>query len=158
MKVIYPSGKRYVSWRTPAKHALIEALDRTTRMIKKDMENISASWQHKPVIIVDLQEYRFRSYIYTDDKIVHWLDAGTRRHWVEPVKAKALAFQANYKAKTTPNSLTSYAGGASGPMRFSKGHWVSGIVPRNYAKNLAYIAARKLREEVEGFNRLYMRR
>lgn len=157
MKAIYPGGKRHVEWRRSAMYAIIEALDRTTREVKKDMDNIAASWDHKPAVIVDLQEYRYRSYIYTEDKVMHWLDEGTRRHWVGPVNASALKFQANYKAKTSPNSLASYQGGASGPYVFSKGHWVSGIVSRNYSKNLAYIAARKLRENIESFNRMYMK-
>jgi hypothetical protein len=157
MKAILPKHG-FVAWRSQASDALVEALASTTREVERDMKNIAASWEHKPTIVVDLQEYKFRSYIYSDDQVLNWLNSGTRRHWVEPVNAKALAFQANYKAKTTPGSLTSYSGGPSGPMVFSKGHWVSGIVAREYSKGLAYVAARKLRESIESFNRMYMKR
>jgi hypothetical protein len=71
-----------------------------------------------------------------DEAVQHyeWVDKGTRRHWVEPVKAKALYFQGSYKAKSVPNVIGSFTGGASGEFFYSKGHWVSGIEPRNFDK------------------------
>jgi hypothetical protein len=43
---------------------------------------------------------------------------GTKRHFIKPVKAKALAWV-----------------GADGKTKFSKGHWVSGITARKWMLN-----------------------
>lgn len=92
--------------------------------------------------------------VFVDDLIYWWLDQGTKRHWVEPVKAPYMVFQAGRKAKTQPDSLIASPGGPFGPVVKSTGHWVSGIPPRRFSdivdkrakKKTPRIFNRRLRE------------
>lgn len=152
MRAIIPNRLLRTAWKENADYAILKAMERTTRETVKDLRNIAAAWKRKPV--VKTEERIYSSLIYTENAVMHFLDVGTSRHWIQPKKKRrggkvALAFNAYYKAKSTPNSLTSYPGGGYGPIVFSKGHWVSGISPRHYSINLAYIAARKLRANIE---------
>ena len=56
----------------------------------------------------------------TDDFIYGIVNDGSAPHTITARNAKVLAFQSGYRAKTTPGSLQSRSGGASGPMVYAK--------------------------------------
>ncbi len=64
------------------------------------------------------------------------LDKGTKRHWVAPRNKPRMAWRASYRQKTRPRWIGSRRGGKSGLYRTSKGHWIRGIVPRQYTETI----------------------
>jgi hypothetical protein len=70
----------------------------------------------------------------TDDEIYGYVSRGTRPHIIRPVRAKALRFQAGYKAKTTPGLISSHSGGAFGEEMFRPEVRHPGTEPRNFEK------------------------
>ena len=92
------------------------------------------TWKHQPDFekIVEIGSAAISILVGTDNEIYRYVNDGTKRHWVEPKKAKALRFRSLYTAKTTPGKMVARSGGASGPFWYSKGHWVSGIDDRNF--------------------------
>jgi hypothetical protein len=94
------------------------------------------TWKHrvqffnKPVREID-------QIITTTDPIWLMLEAGTRPHAIMPKptnKSGLLRFQwggpGSYKAKTAPGQLTSFKGGARGPIVFRRRVWHPGTAPR----------------------------
>jgi hypothetical protein len=130
---------------------LVSALDRTTRIIKRDFQSTVRTWSTQPFFERKGARKIFgtlKQTVKTDDKIYFFVDQGTTRHWVGPRSAKALRFQSGYKAKTRLGVIGSRAGGAFGPFVGSKGHWVKGIAARKFAKTIAKRRQRLLRREV----------
>jgi hypothetical protein len=117
----------------------IEAeLKRQAKILKGDFKLITRTWEHKVEFKTDIKFGMEPSVtVSTNDKIFAYLDQGTRAHWVGPKKnGGTLAFHSKYKAKSRPRLIGSVQGGGSGPMAFSKGHYVSGIEPREYFKTM----------------------
>ena len=55
---------------------------------------------------------------------------------IPEVKGPLMAFQGGYRAKTTPGSLQSRSGGASGPMVITRYHKAFSIRARNFTKQI----------------------
>lgn len=99
---------------------------------RDDYQKTVSTWKNKPQVFTrQLSDSEIETGI--DDQRWLWLDGGTKDHFVAPVNAKALAFQSDYTTKSTPGIIGAKNGGPSGPMRFSKGHMVSGIKPRKWS-------------------------
>lgn len=121
---------------------LEDALDEVKQGVLSDFESTVSTWE-TPVgfkgqkvittsgIAVDVQP------IGDGAKIWGYLNDGTERHWVGPRNGSALRFQPGYRSKTRPGRIGSGGGGAFGPFAFSKGHWVSGIEPRDFTGQIA---------------------
>jgi hypothetical protein len=96
----------------------IQALDEVGEGMIKDLQAITSRWKHK----VTWRKNKARAttvrqmtmMVWTTDKVFHYLDKGTRRHFVAPRNKKALHWV------------------EQGEDRFSKGHFVSGVKPRKY--------------------------
>jgi hypothetical protein len=91
-------------------------------------------------------------------QIWNWVSEGTRGHMVAPVRAKALRFRAQYRAKTRPGRINPRAGGARGPFVYSKGHWVRGITARNFPKAIAKGMRKNFAREINNAIRRAARR
>ena len=104
----------------------------------KEFHKTTATWEHKPKFekLFQLSQGQAGVFVGTDDEIYGYVNDGTKDHWVEPVNASALAFNALYSAKTSPGRIGSSPGGPMGPVVFSKGHEVSGIEPRNFDEDI----------------------
>lgn len=72
--------------------------------------------------------------VATKDKVYNILDGGAKKHTIKPKKAKMLAFNSIFKAKTKPDSLNSGAGRSSPPVAFARVVHHPGIKPRNWTK------------------------
>lgn len=72
--------------------------------------------------------------VATKDKVYNILDGGAKPHIIKPKKAKMLAFNSVFKAKTKPESLNSGAGRNSPPVAFARVVHHPGIKPRNWKK------------------------
>ena len=115
--------------------AMSEALRENAKRVEDDYKRVTKTWEHKVTIekIIDTSGDQMEMLVGTDDKIFGWLDKGVKGHWVEPKRAKALAWRAS-TPKTTPGSIFSGRGRSFGPMIFSKGHWWPGIKPRRFTE------------------------
>ena len=69
----------------------------------------------------------------TDDFIYGIVNDGAD---IPEVKGPLMAFQGGYRAKTTPGSLQSRSGGASGPMVITRYHKAFSIRARNFTKQI----------------------
>lgn len=70
----------------------------------------------------------------TPDKIYGYVDKGTRPHIIRPRKAKALAFNSQFKAKTKPDSLNSSAGKNAPPKVYAQEVRHPGSKARGFTK------------------------
>lgn len=121
-----------------ARNVIAEEMRKVSEEMVADFQATVESWSNKPTFDVNLSlEGNVPSIeITTQDEVYGFVDQGTKAHFVGPVNAKALAFQTGYTPKTSPGVIGSTAGGASGPIAFSKGHMVSGIKPRKFSEKI----------------------
>jgi hypothetical protein len=130
------------------------SIPKIQKSLREDAENISIemmldflptvrTWSQKAEFKHSVEVKSSINFVMTagtDNDIYSMLNEGTRAHFVGPRNVSALRFRGTYTAKTIPGVLSSKGGGASGEYGFSKGHWVSGIKPRDWdlveAKNL----------------------
>lgn len=120
--------------------------------VVKQLERATNAWEHKPDfdtrMTVVAGGIAFDVFpVGPNKQIFIWVDNGTRRHWVAPVKAGALAFQ-RYRPHTRPGGGYGGYGSSYGPVMFSKGHYVSGIEPREFTRLAADAAAKPLSDAV----------
>jgi hypothetical protein len=127
--------------------ALGEAAQQTADEMVEEYNDITATWQH-PVTFE--QDYEFIGEITiivaTSDPVFQWVSEGTgetggnRSGWypIQPVRARSLAFPANFAPKTAPNMLGAQPGGQGkfGPMRVSQGVNHPGITPRQFHEDV----------------------
>lgn len=119
------------------KSELSDALDEVKEGTLADFESTVSTWstpvgfKGQKVITTSGMAVQVQPY-GAGAEIWGWLNNGTERHWVGPRNVSALRFQTGYRSKTRPGRMRSGSGGPSGPFAFSKGHWVSGIDPRDW--------------------------
>ena len=161
IKAITP---KQVSWGS-ARNILRDAMKEFGDILLKRHQDATSTWDPKVDFDVKLGKVstgttELTVEVTTKDERYLFVDQGTRRHWVEPKRASVLAFPSSYTAKTRPGEIGSSSGGGSGPIVFSKGHWVSGIEPRHFSEQIAdrsmedyerimYSALEKVAKEIE---------
>lgn len=108
------------------------ALRRQTENEARSFRRGTATWKHKPTFHIVKSKDEIGYEVYTDSEIWKWVNFGTRRHDIFPVKAKALRFQTGYNPKTAVGQIGSVKGGKFGPevTRASVDH--PGIEPRRF--------------------------
>lgn len=114
--------------------ALENALSGAALDVKVDFEVTTQTWNERPAFKITQQPFLRR--IETTDDVYNMLDAGTRKHDIEPKNGKALVFQANYKAKTQPRVIASSAGGPSGAKVFAMAVHHPGTKAREFSKTI----------------------
>lgn len=72
--------------------------------------------------------------VFTPDKVYNILDKGAKPHKIRAKKAKALAFNTFFRAKTKPNTLSSSAGKSAPPVGFAKEVQHPGIKARAWTR------------------------
>lgn len=114
---------------------LNKVLDQAVRETLGKFAATTATWNHKPAMEVDREPTA--RVVGTNDKIYEIVsETGSKPHFVQPKRAKALRFRDGYRAKTRRGVLGSSSGGASGTVRFSKGHMVKGFEAREFVKTI----------------------
>jgi hypothetical protein len=126
----------------PVREALLNELRSIGRAMSKDLSQVFLTWEKKPKVEMKIHLSRTDPQagveVYVEDPIAHMLNVGTERHYVAPVRKPRLAWQAGFKQKTTPRSLSSQAGGKYGnDWRTSMGHWIKGVEARKWDETLA---------------------
>ena len=87
--------------------------------------------------------------------LARWFNYGTRRHWIEPVRAKVLAWK--HKAGIHAQAIFFQGRAKKGDWLFSTGHYVSGVprtevMERGLERGMKYLeieAARIVRAETQ---------
>ncbi len=140
---IFPKRANLIDQRKLKREVNI-ALDRTGNLIRGDFRKTTRTWSARSKAEASFGKIgpkffgkEFGIEVNTKSRIYFFLARGTKSHFVAPRRAKALRFQAGYNAKTRPRIIGSRGGGAFGPVRFSKGHTVSGIKARDFDKEIA---------------------
>jgi hypothetical protein len=133
-----------------------KALNEEAQHVKRDYQRPTSTWDRKVAFDVIVDKSGFL--VGTDDQVFRWVDKGTRRHWVEPRKAKALRFMLGVTPKTTPGSLAAGYGRRSGPFVFSKGHWVPGVRPRRFTEKVQKRMEKRAPRTIDKYVRQWLKR
>lgn len=127
--------------------AVENALTGAARAAKIDFDVTTQTWKNRPTFTI--QTFPGRRIISTDDLIYKFVDAGTKPHEINPVRAPFLIFQGNYQAKTTPRVIASRSGGASGPTIMTTHVEHPGTEARNFAETIKEKWDRELPEIIQ---------
>ena len=107
------------------------------RVMETDYRATFKTWRHKPKVVKEkISPGDF--IVRVEGDVWHFLNEGTRDHFVRPVRARALRFFRGGGPKTSPGIIRAGAGAPAteGPF-FSKGHRVRGIRPRRFDEVIA---------------------
>lgn len=118
------------------KRVIENTLHGRAKDVKIDFDVTTQTWSKRPEFHIMKKSYK-EFHVYTGSDVYFWLNDGTKRHWVAPRKASALAFQGGYSAKSMVRAIASRAGGPHGSFGFSKGHYVDGIDARKWDEEIA---------------------
>ena len=90
--------------------------------IKRDFEDITETWEHKPKFNIRKTKRSgvLGITVTTSDRIFGYVNHGTEPHTITPVNAPALRFQSGYKAKSRPGWIGSQDGGSYGDTVFAQ--------------------------------------
>jgi hypothetical protein len=123
---------------------LRNAVRRYGRVLLKDMEQLTSTWDDEPKYVVRTHvSARVPSpsvEVYTTDQRWKWIDKGTRPHpiWAGAFtgrsKARTLAFPSAFAPKSRPNKLRAYPGKRGGPMVYTPYVEHPGIKARNWTR------------------------
>lgn len=113
---------------------LIDGMDRYTKLVLKEFQETTQTWNGKPSFdrLVTTSGFRVIGEVSTSNKIYRYVSNGTKRHFVGPRNSTRLRFRSQYTAKSAPGRIPSRSGGPSGNFVFSRGHYVSGIEARKF--------------------------
>jgi hypothetical protein len=133
-----------------------DALKRELETISKDMlfdfEVTVYTWNKKPKFqrLLSVGPGSVDILVGTDDEIYKYVDEGTKRHFVAPKNAPALAWQTGYAPKTVAGKMIAQPGGAFGNFAYdAKGHFVKGIKARKFTKTIQKSWEKKFKTRME---------
>lgn len=118
--------------------ALLKEAEKVANDIELDFEATVATWDHKVDFekIVDVDNNGISVLVGTDDEIYSYVNDGTEEHLIFPVKAKVLAFQEGYRAKTVVGQEVARQGGPYGDVVFRDGVLHPGTDARNFDEEI----------------------
>jgi len=111
------------------KRAMERAADEATELL----EEATRTWDNQP----EFEQVWLKDgvVIGTDDEVFQFVDEGTKPHIIEPKRPGGLLrFRTGYIAKTLPNHLGSWGGGANGSVVIRRSVRHPGTKPRNFIK------------------------
>lgn len=118
-----------------------KAVERTLNLMEQRAKGLyqgaTKSWSGPPEVRVERTE--FGRTVTVDSPVFTFVDEGTRAHRIIARRGRFLRFRSGYRAKSSPGSLSSGAGGAFGDTRFAQAVWHPGTKPRNYTKKIQAI-------------------
>lgn len=132
--------------------ALKRELEAISKDILFDFEATTWSWKHKVKFqrLVSVGPNSTDILVGTDDEIYGYVDQGTKRHFVAPKVAPALAWRTGYQSKTVVGKMVAREGGSFGGFAFdAKGHYVSGIKARRFTKQIQKSWEKKFKSRME---------
>lgn len=135
------------------KREIDRAVEYTLQAVKRDLEKTVQTWNKKPEFVTE-SKYQGGSRIitaYTDNQVYNWLDQGTKPHIIRPKRARMLAFQSGYTAKTSaaPGAFIAKSGGPSGAWRYAKQVNHPGTKARKFYQKIQLRNQKRLEMELE---------
>ncbi len=117
-------------------HEIKSALDKLAKDVKKTFEGTTSTWETdvKFETKVTLTSSEAKVEVTTDNEIYGYVNEGTKPHIIRPKRARMLAFQSGYRAKTRPRSIVSGPGGAFGESVFANVVHHPGTKAREFTK------------------------
>lgn len=138
---------------------LRNAVRRYGRVILKDMEALTSTWDKQPTYKVQTHvTARVPSpsvEVFTTDKRWKWIDKGTKPHaiwagaYTGKSRSRTLAFPSTFAPKSRPNKLRAYKGRSSGPTIFRPYVEHPGTKPRNWTRLLEKKHEKRFRRTME---------
>lgn len=111
-------------------------LRREVVAVKRELSLPTKRWKHT-VVFYDRSASGAQSSgvdVGTENKIYGYVDRGTRPHIIRPKKAKSLAFNSVFRAKTKPDSLNSAVGSSKPPKVYAQEVRHPGTRARGFTK------------------------
>lgn len=112
-----------------------EELRKEARTVERELGLPTRKWRHQ--VNFYQKDVRGAVEVGTDDAVYNMLDKGTRPHPIRAKKAKSLAFNTVFRAKTKPDSLSSSSGKSAPPVAFPVSVRHPGTKPRNWKRMVA---------------------
>lgn len=136
LRAIVPSGKLYESARMQM--AIHGALDKVGQGMLRTYQEIVSNWKTKVVFAVKVTVNGSQAMVevWTENEIYGYVTEGTKPHIIVPRRARMLRFQTGYRAKTSPRSIKSGAGGAFGDVAFAHLVHHPGTQARHFERNV----------------------
>lgn len=142
VKLIVPKALNDAAMEAVVRAAADDALNRMV----DDYRSTTETWEHEvkfgPILSFDWKKGQVYLSVFTEDKIWHFVNEGTKPHTIKPKgKGYPLRFQwggkGSYKAKTQPKVIGSRPGGPSGPeVRMMVVHHPGQKKPRDFDKEI----------------------
>lgn len=109
LKLIPILPKRKNLFDIPAGHAASQqALESLAQEARAEYEKTTATWEHKPVFIVRINQGNVS--VTSNDKIYGFVDLGTKAHMIRGRSGNPLSFTVGGSAKTRPRVISSSRG------------------------------------------------
>jgi hypothetical protein len=131
--------------RSKFENAIKDVGNRLNDRVETTYDNITKTWVNKPVFtkrvggsVLGKSIFSYGAIyasVTTDSDIYWYVTKGTKPHPIDPKPDNLkgmLIFRRDFKPKTSPNSLTSVAGGKSGPWRMAQHVDHPGAKARNF--------------------------
>ncbi len=126
-------------------------LQKTTREIRQEFNKTVTTWDDKPNFQSD---HYFGTgvmwvKVYTYSTHYRLVNAGAAPHIIRPRRAKMLRFQTQYRAKSRPKLIRSFAGGKSGPYISTPAVSHPGFEAREFDKTIAEEYAQTFHDDIQ---------
>lgn len=99
--------------------AISNSMTGQAKAVKVDFDVTTHTWSNRPSFKI-INQGRLNRIIRTTSEIYGFVNFGTKPHVIRAKRAKVLAFQSGYKAKTRPRKIMSRSGGSFGEMQYRK--------------------------------------
>ena len=109
--------------------------------VKRDFEKTYATWSSdsQPTLDVKVTINPYGGVSIEanpEGQIYEWVHEGTQPHAIRPRRAKRLAFQSGYRAKTAPGRIAAVGGGLFGNVVFARAVQHPGFPGRHFSEQI----------------------
>jgi hypothetical protein len=125
-----------------------DALDDAAEYAQELFEKTTATWETK--VNFTINKTKNGRTVGTRSTIYKFVDLGTKAHEITARRADALVFQYGQarRAKTKPNTISSYKGNAGDQWATKKTVQHPGTAPRNFSQKIGEKAGERLRGNI----------
>lgn len=120
---------------------LVRQLKQVTDEGKATLETVTDGWENRPRFRSSTEQrgQKVTMSVTTDSDIFNWVDKGTQPHRIPRAGRSFMAFQGEYRPRTSPGRLQfNFGGGVSGgPTVFAQVVQHPGIEARNFTARVA---------------------
>ena len=139
---------------TQVRLQLLNAMRRSGTKDKELARKTTEHWKKQPNWVTDISIGKDNVAIltYIEDaearQIWNWINEGTKRHPITPVRANYLRFNSNFKSQSKPNMLRTSRGYSGPPVAYRKAVMHPGIKARNWSIEITKLRYKPFKEEM----------